>query len=126
MRRITACTASSSALFTVAAAPSSSAFCRRLSITSVTNTFGTPRARSAIMDTRPMQPEPSTTARCPGPASAWLAAWKPTASGSMSAPSSVLTFSGSGKHRPASCATYSWNTPSTGGVAKNTTSGQRL
>ena len=73
-----------------------------------------------------MHPEPVTTAVCPMCASPRLAAWKPTASGSISAPSIVLTLSGSLKQSPASCATYSWNTPSTGGVAKNTTSGQRL
>ena len=37
----------------------------------------------------------------------WMAAWNPTARGSISAPSRVLTLSGSLKQRAASCATYS-------------------
>lgn len=59
------------------------------------------------MDTRPMHPAPITTAVWPAWAPPWLAAWKPTASGSISAPSRVLTFSGSLKHSAASWATYS-------------------
>ena len=88
-------------------APSSIAFSRRLSMISTTYTSDTPLAFNAISDTSPIHPAPITTAFCPRCASPWIAAWNPTARGSIKAPSNVLTLSGSLKQSPASCATYS-------------------
>ena len=89
-------------------------------------TFVTPWEIKASNEQRPIHPAPKTTAVWPTCASPWLAAWKPTASGSINAPSNVETLSGNLKHKSASCATYSWKTPSTGGVAKKITSGHKL
>jgi hypothetical protein len=50
----------------------------------------------------------------------------PTESGSMSAPSSLDSESGSANAKSSWIATKFANVPSTGGVAKNSTSGHRL
>ena len=85
-----------------------------------------PNARAHCIASRPIGPAPVTSTRSPALTPAFWHAHTPTDSGSISAPSSSLSSSGSANAKSSWIGTNSANAPSTGGVAKKTTSAQRL
>lgn len=79
----------------VCVAPSVSARSRLNGCTSVQMSGAAPALAAITAVQSPMAPEPSTTALSPALTLAVLTACRPTASGSMSAPSCMETASGS-------------------------------
>ena len=124
--RWTSAIGSFSFAFTTFHAPSSRAFWRRMSNRSTTVILLRPMARSAKRVTRPMQPPPRMAADWPILAPDSRAAVMPTASGSISAPSSDVMPSGSLKHRSAGWLTYSRSIPNSRGADLKTMFEQRL
>ena len=111
---------------TVRVAPVRRASSSRCGLTSETVTSVAPNARAHCIASWPIGPAPVTSTRSPALTPAFWHAHTPTDSGSISAPSSSLSSSGSANAKSSWIGTNSANAPSTGGVAKKTTSAQRL
>ena len=85
-----------------------------------------PNASAHCSASSPIGPAPVTSTRSPALTPAFWHAQTPTESGSISAPSSSESESGSANAKSSWIGTNSANAPSIGGVAKKTTSRQRL
>src|SRR5271166_5485515 len=91
----TASAGSSLVGLTTALAPSFIASSVRPGASSDTTTALAPLALAHINVERPMGPAPITTTPMPGSIDEWLTPWRPTESGSTSAPARELTLAGS-------------------------------
>ena len=101
---------------TVPVAPVLAATSSRWASTSLTTTSSAPKARAHCAARLPIGPAPLTSTREPGPTAPLRQAHTPTDSGSISAPCSSDSASGSAWAKASWMTTRLANAPSTGGV----------